>query len=505
MNGGATITSTQLYGRKKLLVSSSKGELTANHIANILKDILPIHRKNTSEIMALRTEFRGNQDIYKKVKVIRSTINNKVAENHLRHAVSFKKSYGFGDPIQYVTKIHEGDDIPLSKGDEPNVTKELSILNTMFANTSKSSLDIDLAEEIYVAGVCPRFLKVTTDGFELHNLDPTKSAVVYSTDIGNERLFSFYLTSKKDYVKDEVNLFVTVHTDTHKYTFTTPESNYVDGMELPPTYVKLSIEEEANVLNHIPIYEYVFNKDRVSIVEIMLPSQKALNSITSNELDDIEQFVEQLLVFTNAEIDTEDASVLREQGIVQLKDSNNFKASVQILAEKMDNNSINVLYERIYEMMMVNAGVPLVNGDSGGGDTGLARLTNNGWLMADTKTKEDELSFIQCEKPLLQAIIDLLTRKNIITDLNTSHIDTKFTRNKADNILTKIQAIQSAVGILAPKDAFTLSGAFNDPEQAVKNAISYYGENFFKGDQSNEIENLNNEVVKKINEGPQEE
>lgn len=492
-----------MKGRKKLESSYEQNELNKKIIALILQDVLKIHNLNAIDIRYLREQYRGDQEIYKKIKDVRSNINNMVSENHLRHALSFKKSYVFGDQVQYVSKTHEADVIQSKDGIEEEIATELSIFNVQMANASKGTLDLDLAEEIYVSGVCPRILQAKGDGFELFNLNPENSAVVYSTGIGSKRLFSFYTTRKKDLETDKENLHITVHTEKNKYIYTTPYENYINGMKDVPDGSELGVEKEVNLLGHIPIFEYTFNKDRVSIVEIMLPAQNTLNLITSSELDDIEQFVEQLLVFTNAEIDADKAAELRELGIINLKDTSAFKASVQILAAKMDNMGINTLYERIYEIMMINGGVPLVNGDSGGGDTGLARLTNNGWLMADTKAKEDELSFIESEKPLLEALIDLLKKKSKLKHLEISNIDTKFTRNKSDNIITKIQSIQSGIGILHLKDLIVLSGISNDPEQLFRNAVDFYGIDHFKQRQESDP-NLNNDVVETIATEPKE-
>lgn len=479
-----------LFGREKLEVALGVEDLTPEVIRLVLPEVLEKHRKNIAQITFLREKVKGNQAVLYKNKKVRDDINNKVVENHLSHVISFNKGYVFGDPVQYVQVTDETGNAQVNEAqDDQSVIKDLNKLNTFMRNNNKASKDLDLVDDILVAGVCPRIVMVGDDKevkpFEFYNLKPEQAFVVYSNGIKGEALFSVYLLVKKNYLTGKQLLHLDVRTKRNKYIYTLPYENFTDGNIQPPNYVKfedkeIRFEKETNVLGEIPIVEYEFNKYRISLVEYILSAQNALNKITSADLDDIEQFVQAFMVLINAEIDSDTLQQVKEQGAMSVKSTQDLDANVKMLTAKMSHSETKILYDRIYNTMLVNAGVPLINTSSGGGDTGIARLADNGWLMADTKAREKELAFIESERPFLNIVLKILKRGNAVDDLEFSNIETKFTRNKSDNILTKVQALTTMQDVVHPEIAFSVSGLFNDPGEAYARSSDYYGGDFFK-------------------------
>ena len=96
--------------------------------------------------------------------------------------------------------------------------------------------------------------------------------------------------------------------------------------------------------------------------------------------------------------------------------------------------------------------------------------------MADTKIREDELGFIESDKLLIKHALWILKKKNLIRDLGIGSVEIKFTRNKADNIMTKIQALDIALKFTDVETAFALSGVFSDPGESASRAIDQFGE-----------------------------
>ena len=502
-NGGDFIANSindkKLFGRAKIYSSVEEKDLNPALIGKILADVLPIHKNNATQIAYLRKQFKGEQDIYSKVKDVRPEINNTVVENHIDHIVSFKKTYGWGYPLQLIQAINEADETPTdSKGNEDTISKELNILNTYMRNNSKANKDMDLAEELLVAGVGVRIItsnsKDNLKPFELHNLEPENAFVVYNNGLGKKPLFSVHIVIQKDYTTNKENLLLTVFTNKNKYTYKLPYENYtksLDTIEIPE-YVSSKPIEEVNPLGAIPIIEYQLNKNRISLVERFLGAQNALNQLTSSEIDDVEQFVQAMMVFMNAEIDEATLSMAKELGAINIKSNGTLQGDVKLLTSKLAHTEAKVLYDRILQTMLTNAGVPLVNSQGGGGgSTGIARLTDNGWLMADTKAREDEHAYVESEQPLLELVIKLLKEQKRIKELDISNITTKFTRNKSDNLLTKVQALQSLVGIVHPDIAYEAVDLFSDSNEAVARSKAYFGDDFFKQAQKTTAQETN--------------
>lgn len=457
-----------LYGRKGIYVPYTEQELNENTIAEILRDNLKYHYKNFKAISYLQLYERGRQDILDKVKLVRPQINNKIVENNAHHVTQFKIGYVFGDPIQYVNRTD-------------TQKAELDELNRYMLNNDKPSKDKDLAEDWYISGQGYRWVMPYDDEdkpFVIENIDPKLSFVVYSTDIGNKELFGTYMSKRKD---DTYEL--KVYTKPYVYTYI---SDFDENMQKKDYVVEL-LSKEVNPLNDIPIVEYRLNKNRLGLVELVKTMTDALNQITSSDIDDIEQFVQSLLVFINQEVDKKTLIELLEVGAIQIMSNDPARpANVNLLSQKLSHSETRILYDRIYNNMLTICGVPRMTDKASSGDTGQARLIGEGWSMADERAKQDELSFKLSDKKVVDLALKICKskpQKTKIRNLKTSDIEIKFTRNRSDNMMTKSQTLLNLKQAnVEPTIAFTIAGLFSDPNEAVKASLAYFGDDFWKAE-----------------------
>jgi len=468
-----------LFGRRELSASFTKENLSVDEIKMILEEVLPSHLANVQDIQYLQGYLSGNQKILSKTKLIRPEINNKILENNAYHIVEFKKGYVFGDPIQYVQM------------GEDTAKEEIEILNQYFAENDKPSKDKDLSEDWYVCGTAFRFIKSVSSEFtpfEFYNLDPKQAGVVYSTDIDKKPLFGFYLVKKSEMVGNTLKDygFVTVYTKFNIYNF----RFNVDKLTISDLkYVKDNVANEVNKLGEIPIIEYPLNMSRYGLIELVMPTLDALNLIASNEMDDIQQFVQSLIVLVNADIDLMKLAEAKAGGVMLVKDSNaQFKADIKTISNKLQHSETKVLSDRLYNQMLTIAGVPRMSDKASSGDTGQARLVGEGWTMADERAKQDELSFKVSEKRMLKLILKICklkpTQSNIKT-LQPKDIEIKFSRNKSDNMLVKAQTlIDLKTAGVDPEIAFRTVEFWSDPAAVLKASKLFYGSSFWKEAQS---------------------
>ena len=177
-------------GRKVIYCNLQKDELTPENIIAKMPEILAIHNQNVNEIKYLDDFKNGIQPILEKVKKIRPEINNKILVNHAYEMVEFKKSYVFGDPVQYVQK---------GEKETEHTNPKISLLNKFMESEDKSSKDKELADWWYTIGTSYRWSDVDTPEdedeapFEISTPDPKRTFVVYSTGITEEQLFACYI------------------------------------------------------------------------------------------------------------------------------------------------------------------------------------------------------------------------------------------------------------------------------------------------------------------------
>lgn len=475
-----------------------KDELTPEKIIEKMPEILAIHSQNVSDIEYLDNFYKGIQPILEKTKKIRPEINNKILVNHAYEIVEFKKSYVFGDPVQYVQKGEKGSE---------KTNPAISLLNKLMESEDKASKDKELAEWMYKIGTSYRWADVDSmedddeAPFEISIPDPKRTGVVYSTGINEEQLFAFYIQDFIENVTTQNTLQISRY---REYTIYCEDkiivlTNQYGKLQLKDLSKKGFLGIRKKLPNPYPlqikgfrIIEYPLNKNRLGLIELVISQLNAINRVTSNELDDIEQFVQSLLVYINQQIDVKRHKEVIKLGAVELFTAEPGKpADIKLLSQKMNNIETKEYKAGLYNDVLTIVGIPRLNDKPSGGDTGQARLLGEGWTMADERAKQDELSFKSSERQFLKLILNICNERQKgksenLKGLKLSDIDIKFTRNKSDNILVKTQALLNLMSAQCPPDiAFTVVGLFNDPNEVFEKAKEYYGEKLWKKTVSN--------------------
>ena len=114
---------------------------------------------------------------------------------------------------------------------------------------------------------------------------------------------------------------------------------------------------ERRALGAIPIVEYPLNNARQGAFEVVMPMLR-MQSIPCNRLDGgIEQFVQSLIVLTNAEIDEDKAGLLR-CWLIALKSFGDNKADLKIIAEQLDQQQTQTLIDYMHQTILDIVGMP---------------------------------------------------------------------------------------------------------------------------------------------------
>lgn len=495
------------FGRRKLLSSYTKSEINEKTLAEILPQVLREHELNASEIDYLYNYYKGRQPILDKTKIVRPEINNINLENHAFEIVEFKKSYVYGEPIQYVQK---------GEKEGEKINPEISLLNKFMESEDKSSLDKELSEWQYICGTAYRWAEVDSKEdedeapFELSVPDPRRTFVVYNSGIKEYPLFSGYISyfTKNIMTDDQIPKVVnyrevTIYTDKYKYILSEEEKQ--NEFKVMPQAIPISEDMVTAYPLEIEgqrIIEYPLNNSRLGLIELVMSDLEAINKIKSADLDGIDQFIQSLLVFVNQEIDLPTYRKLVKEGAIQVTSSDpNKPADVKLLTNQLTHTETKVVSDDRYESMLSIVGIPRLNHKASGGDTGQARLLGEGWTMADERAKQDELSFKKSERKMLKLVINICRYKTKdkdekIENLKLSDIDIKFTRNKSDNLLVKTQGLMNMqTSQVPPEIAFVTCGLFSDPNDVYQKAKEYYGENLWKQSSSQKENTLVDEGI----------
>ena len=428
-----TTETRPLFGRRQIYTDVEN--ITAENVCEVLNKALYHHSLNQSEIEYLWGYYRGITPILKKQKEVRESINHKIWVNRANEIVTFKRGYGFGEPIQYIRR-----------GQDDSLTDDINRLNEYMDLAGKQTKDSRLAEWLYVCGVGMRMV-LPGDGeepFKIYTLDPRYSFVVRYNGLGEAVVMGVKIIERDNGAKI--------------YSCYTQDRYYeIEGNTI--------LKESPHILGDVPIFEYPANLARLGAFEVVLPLLDAINEIESNRLDDVVQFVNSFLALLGGTIDEETAKKLNEFKMLCLPEG----VDAKYLSVAMQQTDVQVLADSLYEYVLTICGMPNRNGGSSTSDTGSAVIMRDGWESAEAQMKSVEQEFKEPEKRFLKMVLRILRNTpDVDIKLELRHIETKFSRRNYDNLQTKSQVLTTLLANprVHPELAFTHSGLFLDPESA---------------------------------------
>ena len=436
-----------LFGRREIYADYEG--ITRENVLKVLDAVRSDITANQTESEYLYKYYKGEQPILNRTKEIRPEICNRIVENRANEIVAFKVGYLCGEPIQYI-----------SRSAENGVADSIGKLNDMMLADSKASKDKELFEWQCITGVVYRLVSVGDEEqpFELNTLDSRYSYVIKSRKIGNK-----VLAGGSYYFKRNGNAVHNLYTD--KMFFV------IDGGKIT--------EASKHSLGFVPVIEYPLNNARLGAFEPVLNILDAINTVTSNRLDGVEQFVQSLMKFINCEVDKDTITELAAMGAIQIKSTDGQNADVEIMTQELNQQQTQTLVDHMYQTVLTICGMPNRNGNgSSTSDTGAASLLRDGWTLAEARAKDSELMFKASEQEMLKVVLRICRDLSDVS-LSLRDIDIKFTRRNYENIQTKAQVLCEMLNNekIDPRLAFAHCGMFADPEEAYKMSMKWFKSN----------------------------
>lgn len=456
----------EMYGRR--VITTDATEITNENILDELNLAFNEHSLNRGEIEYLWNYYKGKQPILGREKTVRPEICNKIVENRANEIVSFKVGYLCGEPIQYV-----------GRNSDEKVSQAIAELNEMMFSENKATQDKEVVEWQTICGTAYRLVLPDKAGneddapFEMNTLDPRDTFVVYSSEVGNKPLFAVKYRTDKNHSR-----IISVYTD--------------------KAYWKIKdsviVEHRPHALGMIPIFEYPANNARLGAFEIVLPLLDAINTVASNRMDGVEQFIQAFIKFINCDITAEDFKELKELGAIKVKSSDGQQADVDIVTNELNQVQTQTLVDYMYQTVLTVCGMPNRNGGTSTSDTGSAVLLRDGWSLAEARAKDSELMFKKSEQEVLKLILRIIRDTQGLSDalysLKLKNISMQFTRRNYENVQSKSQVLVSMLqqNKIHPRLAFEHCGLFSDAESAYQSSMEYYEEEMKKAAENVEKE-----------------
>ncbi len=441
------------FGRSRIYTEL---EVNEKNILEILENSLPIHEKNVQEMKMLIDYYLGNQDILYRQDAYSSNVNNKVVINYAQSIVRDIIGYTFGKDIEYVQR----------KSKDIEAVEELTNV-LQYEDISLTDLTTALYASICGFGyqctlASDDFLDETPEiGIKIGSLNPLYTFVVQS--------YAF---------KNPVVLACTYYKTDTKTTYILYDKDFVTIVENNKI-----ISRKKHSLGGIPITMFENNEFLLGDFETATTILDALNKVASDSVNDIENFVNSLLVLVNATLgDTEEevnetVKSVKKNRIIELKSLQNLQADAKYITPQLNPENTSKLREYLEESLWKIIGIPdRKTRGGGGGDTGDAVKLRDGWADIEVVARNKEKYFKKSKKQQLAIALNLLRKVNDkLKDLTVKDIDIKFSRNKSDNLSTKSQAYATLINTntLNPVDALEIVDMTTNVNEVINRGEQY--------------------------------
>ena len=443
-----------LYGRTVLYTDELV--IDDSNVGDVLSSAINDHEQNSSDIDYLYQYYKGDQPVNQRKKTYNSDINNKVVVNRAAEIVDFKVGYLLSAPIQYIDAANNDNEEGIENSDLDTLTrycmledKETSDIEiAQWQSICGRGFRMELPKEEYLDGESP---------FAIYTLDPRNTEVVYSSKMGHKPMLAFTSVT----LTDNTVLYY-CYTDTNFYVMDK------DGNDMSDDLTKSG----PHALGMIPIIEYPANDARLGDFEQVLSLLNAMNTVMSNRVDGVEQFIQAILCMEGMQIEhsSEQTQADAESAFMQqVKEVGGMMtpagSRAYYLTQELNQQQTEVLVQSMYDQILTIVGMPNRNlGNGSTSDTGSAVILRNGFSEAEARARIRENYYKKAERRFLNLMIVL---SNTIggTNLMPVDVDIRFPRrnytNDSANVTNLISMLSS--DWITPEFAYAHSNMCADP------------------------------------------
>lgn len=455
-------------GRSVIRMNIPDRQLTADELNTILSKSIKIHFSNVQHISYLYNYYLGKQPILNRAdKKVRPEIDNRTVENWAKYITDFKVGFIWGEPIQLIKSKNEKPD-EIENAAEDAIDEQVNLLNRYYTLNHKHRKDRDCGFWTTICGVSYMSCLPSEDDFpfELYDLDPRCTFIIYSCDFKQEPLMAVTYNAIEE-IDGKFSYTMTAYTKKFIYTFRQNEL-WDTTTDLVVTY---------NMINRIPIVEFKNNSTRVGAFEAELPLLDNINLICSDRMNDISQAVQWFMKFINVDIDEATYDKFKAKGVIVVKGEPGNTPVVDCVVNTLDQEQVQIFKDDMIRSLHILCHVPERNANPGD-NTGQALIVGQGWSDAESNAKDIEASNKEAQEKLLQIAISIC--KNMtnvekpLKEAKLENIDIKYTRNRSDNLLVKTQSLKNMLDSgVHPLVAFKICGLFSDPQKAYEQSKNY--------------------------------
>lgn len=432
------------YGRK--IAYANVEQITADNIVNVVGNCIGAFYFNKTVIRYLWNYYKGDQPVLYRTKVQNADITNKVSENHAYEIVQFKVGQTYGEPIQLI-----------SRKDDDRINNAVDEFNDYLTDANKQEKDIKAGEWQSATGTSFKAVQITKNEdipFRIVAPTPMNTFVIYSRST-EEPLLAIQELKDAD-----GQMYKLCYTDSY-------ECKIVNGEVR---------DWKLHGFGGIPIVEFPNNHERISDIELVIGLLDAINTMQSNRMDGVEQFVQFWIKFVNCDIDRETFEEMKISHALTVKSNNEQnKSDVDIMTQELNQTECQVAKDDLWDNAQSILAIPTRESQNSGGDTQGAVSLRAGWDFSKTRAKQKDPIIKTSEKRLAKVILNVIRIKDHDLGLTARDFDVQINHSPLDNLYTKTQALDQMLKAgINPRIAVSTCGLWGDAEKVFIQSKPYF-------------------------------
>lgn len=431
------------YGRK--IAYTDVEQITADNIVNVVGNCIGAFYFNKTIIRYLWNYYKGDQPVLYRTKIQNADITNKVSENHAYEIVQFKVGQTYGEPIQLI-----------SRKDDDRINNAVDEFNDYLTDANKQEKDIKAGEWQSATGTSFKAVQFADGDIPFRIVAPTpmNTFVIYSHST-EEPLLAIQELKDAD-----GQMYKLCYTDSY-------ECKIVNGEVR---------DWKLHGFGGIPIVEFPNNHERISDIELVIGLLDAINTMQSNRMDGVEQFVQFWIKFVNCDIDPETFEKMKISHALTVKSNNEQnKSDVDIMTQELNQTECQVAKDDLWDNAQSILAIPTRESQNSGGDTQGAVSLRAGWDFSKTRAKQKDPIIKTAEKRLAKVILNVIRIKDHDLGLTSRDFDVQINHSPLDNLYTKTQALdQMLKSGINPRIAVSTCGLWGDAEKVFIQSKPYF-------------------------------
>jgi SPP1 family phage portal protein len=230
-------------------------------------------------------------------------------------------------------------------------------------------------------------------------------------------------------------------------------------------------EQAPNPFDDLPVVEFYFNEERMSIFESVISLVNAFNKAISEKANDVDYFSDQYLAFMGAEIDEEDAKNIRDNRLINYYDKNQnnqsgsaSKVDVKFLEKPDSDSQTENLLDRLTKLIFQTTMVANISDESFGSSSGVSlayKLQAMSNLALSFQRKFQ--SSLNSRYKLYCELSTNVSNKDVWKD-----IEYTFTRNEPKDIKEQAETASILKGITSEETALSVISVIPDVQAEME-------------------------------------